>query len=147
MQPDCRQINKLKWDLFDTAVKDGDYINVNAFAPGIGAKCGCTCPDCGAQVKSNVTGKSPEELKVIFTNHFSHINELSTCTGGGLETAVHLFAKEILSKNRTLKVPSERYHYPQVLSYTNVVLEKSFPVEKFKQYRPDIILTDMHGEK
>ncbi len=134
-------------DLFDTALKNGDYISINEFLPEIGEDCGCICPKCGEPVRSNVTGKLPEELKASYTNHFSHIDESSTCFGGYAETTLHIFAKEILSKNRSLKVPGEKYHYPETLNYRTVVLEKSFPVEKFKQYRPDLIITDLTGEK
>lgn len=133
--------------LFNTAVRDGNYISINEFSTGTGERCNCICPECGEKVRSNVTSKSPEELKRNYTNHFSHINENSQCAGGCLETELHLFAKEVIAKNDTLMVPGEQYDHTDTLEYTSVILEKAFPIEKYKQYRPDIIITSITGEK
>lgn len=134
-------------DLFVTAVKNGQYVSIDIFKSGDGEKCGCICPDCGEKVRSNITSKSEDELKKTFTNHFSHVNENSTCTGGYKETELHLFAKEVLQKSSNMKVPSEKYHYPDTLYYTSVKLEPSFPIQAYKQFRPDIILTDRNGNQ
>ena len=132
--------------LFTKAIKDGDYIPINAFDPGIGENCGCTCPVCGKPVRSNVTAKSSNQLKISYTDHFSHINP-SSCDGGYKETELHLFAKKVLEKNKSFKVPSEQYHFPKTLYYSKVILEKLFTTERFQQYRPDIILIDPDGNK
>jgi len=136
----------MRIDLFTTAIKNGDYISVNVFSPGIGENCGCICPECGKPVRSNVTAKSSTQLKINYTNHFSHINP-SSCNGGYKETELHLFAKKVLEKNKSFKVPSEQYHFPNTLCYSKVILEKLFITERFQQYRPDIILIDQDGNK
>jgi hypothetical protein len=132
-------------DLFVTAIKNGDYISIDEFKPGDGEKCGCFCPQCGEPVRSNVTAKSPEQLKIPFTNRFSHLNKSTECSGGYKETEIHLFAKDLISKTNIIAVPSNRYHYPDKLNYSNVRLEKVFPIEQYKQYRPDILITNSEG--
>ena len=133
-------------NLFITAIKDGQYVSIDNFKPGDGEKCSCICPDCGERVRSNITAKDSAELKKQFTNHFSHVDENSKCSGGYKETLLHLYSKELLEKSSKLKVPSERYHYPNTLEYVEVKLEPAFPLEKYKQYRPDILLTTYDGE-
>lgn len=133
-------------NLFKTAIKDGQYISIDDFEPGDGEKCNCICPDCGEKVRSNITAKDSVELKKQFTNHFSHVIDNSKCSGGYKETLLHLYAKELLEKSSKLKVPSERYHYPSTLEYVAVKLEQAFPLEEYKQYRPDILLTTFDGE-
>lgn len=132
---------------FLTAIKDGKYISINCFKPKDGVKCNCICPECGEKVRSNVTGKDSSELKINYANRFSHVNENSKCSGGYKETLLHLYAKELIKKSSELYVPSERYHNPNILKYVEVKLEHAFPVEEYKQYRPDILLTTTDGEK
>lgn len=135
----------MKSNLFTTAIKDGKYISINEFQSGIGADCRCICPHCGEKVRSNVTNKRQEELKIKYTNHFSHINEDSKCMGGYKETDIHLFAKEVLEKSKFVFIPAGNSRVK--LEYNKVVIEPSFPIEKFKWYRPDIILYCTNGEK
>lgn len=126
---------------FITAIKDGKYVSINDCEPGEGKKCGCTCPECGKEVRSNVTDPSKGNN---YTNRFSHLVE-EGCNGGYKETELHLFAKNLIASKGSIKVPYERK--PIDLSYTEVVLEKAFPIKECKQYRPDIIVTNILGEK
>lgn len=135
----------MKNNLFTVAIKDGRYTSIEAFAPGDGEKCGCICPECGEPVRSNVTSKSKEKLKINYTNHFSHIDENSTCTGGFLETEIHLTAKKIISSNSTIWVPGENKEKMSI-QYTKVRVEPAFPNVDFKRYRPDIIMSSSDNE-
>jgi hypothetical protein len=134
-------------NLFVTAIRDNEYISIDEFNPKDGAKCNCTCPECGEKVQANVTSKTNEELKRNYTNHFSHINKDSKCKGGYLETELHLFAKEAIEKSNSIKVPTKKYHFPRELKINSVKVEPSFPFENCKQYRPDLIIYDDQNEQ
>ncbi|MEO9850324.1 MAG: hypothetical protein ABJH72_24615 [Reichenbachiella sp.] len=131
---------------FHTAVKNGSYISVNSFKPGVGLRCGCNCPVCGEAVVSNVTAKKKKDLNRIFTNHFSHKNENSNCTGGQGETDIHLYAKELLKKSNYFRVPRSNGRSIN-FEYIKAIAEPAFPVEKHKQKRPDLLLFDKNDNK
>lgn len=133
--------------LFTKAIKDGRYVSIEEFGPRIGARCGCICPECGEPVQSNVTGKKREELKIDFTNHFSHVNKDTKCSGGHAETEIHLKAKELIEQNDSIKVPGLKRGSSQTIKYSNVRLETAFPKSGLKRYRPDIIVTTEDGEE
>lgn len=129
----------MKNQLFNYAIKDGQYVSIDVFTPGIGARCGCICPECGEQVRSNVTAKTRDQLKIDFTNHFSHVDENSSCGGGYEETLLHLKAKEIIASHTELFVPG-KLTGKQLIRYSSVRIEPAFPNVNFKKYRPDIIV-------
>ncbi|MBK7431861.1 MAG: hypothetical protein IPI62_13280 [Bacteroidetes bacterium] len=135
----------MKNDLFIVAIKDGKYVSIDEFKSGVGQKCGCSCPLCGEAVQANVSSRT--DLARKYTSHFSHINETTNCTGGYKETELHLLAKSIIEGSSSIVVPSQKYHYPNVIFYSKVYLEPAFPVAEFKQYRPDIILLTKENEK
>jgi hypothetical protein len=126
--------------LFNMAVKNGQYVSIDRFAPGIGSDCDCICPDCGERVVSNVTAKTREQLKIDFTNHFSHLNKNSNCSGGYEETTIHLLAKKIIESNSSINVPGTISNQSEIIMYGDVRIEPAFPNEKYKRYRPDIII-------
>ena len=133
--------------LFVTAVKDGRYVSIADFKPKDGNKCGCFCPECGLSLRSNISSKDPRELKINFTNHFSHNDEGTACKGGYKETRLHLLAKSIIEAEKSLNVPGSPFHFSDKIEYAYVAVEPAFPSEKYKQYRPDIILTTLNEEK
>ena len=134
-------------NLFVTALSEGEYISIDNFKSGTGEKCNCICPCCGGKVRANVTAKKSDELKINYTNHFSHIDKKSKCNGGYKETELHLFAKSLIERNNTIKVPSEKYHYPNNIIFNKVLVEPAFPFERYNQFRPDLILTTNENEK
>lgn len=52
--------------LFNVAIKNGQYVSIDEFAPGQGSNCDCICPECGEPLVSNVTAKTREQLKIDF---------------------------------------------------------------------------------
>jgi hypothetical protein len=78
-------------------------------------------------------------LKIDFTNHFSHIDENSSCGGGYEETLLHLKAKEIIASQKELFAPGKS-NGKQLIRYSSVRIEPAFPEVNFKKYRPDIIV-------
>lgn len=132
--------------LFNVAIKNGQYVSIDEFTPGIGSDCDCICPECGERVVSNVTAKTREQLKIDFTNHFSHLNKNSNCSGGYEETAIHLMAKKIIETNNSINVPGITSSKSEVIMYNHVRIEPAFPNEKYKRYRPDIIVKSNEEE-
>ena len=70
---------------FGLRTSDRRMVSIEAVERGLA--CGCTCPGCGAQLVG-VKG----EIKI---HHFRHHNEDAQCAGAR-ETALHLFAKQII---------------------------------------------------
>lgn len=91
-----------------------------------GLSCGCICADCGKNFVA-VKGQKNEW-------HFRHFEE-SNCKGGQ-ETALHLLAKRIISKNSKINLP-----YYGEISYENATEEIYFT-----KFIPDVTAI-VNGEK
>ena len=63
-----------------------------------GLNCNCICPKCGSEL---IARKGPKNI-----HHFAHHRE-TNCIGG-LETAIHLMAKQIIYDKRTIATPEYR---------------------------------------
>ena len=75
-------------------IKDGELLHVSQVSRGL--SCGCLCPACGATLIAR-QGKLRE-------HHFAHASG-DPCRYAG-ETALHLAAKEILSKRKEIVLPA-----------------------------------------
>lgn len=62
-----------------------------------GLACGCTCPGCGAML---VARNAATNVKMA---HFAHYQALECTTG--LQTAIHLAAKDIIAQHKQLCLP------------------------------------------
>ncbi len=80
---------KLSYGLLDNRL-------VHVLAVLNGLACGCTCPSCGARLVARNQGQKKAA-------HFAHY-EAPECTYG-LQTALHLAAKDIFLKHRKLLLP------------------------------------------
>lgn len=69
-----------------------------------GLACNCICPECQAPLvaKNKLTNKKAP--------HFAHASG-NACIGGGLESAIHLFAKDILLERRRLFTQPFHFDY------------------------------------
>ncbi|MCE5221185.1 MAG: competence protein CoiA [Clostridium sp.] len=65
-----------------------------------GLNCNCVCPYCGSILVARLGEQNQK--------HFSHYKG-SDC-GKGLETALHLFAKQVIVENKKIRVPSYNYY-------------------------------------
>lgn len=137
----------MKNQTFNTAIKDGHYISVDELEPGAGEKCGCFCPECGQPLRSNVTAKSPEELKVPFKNHFTHIDTSTNCDGGVKKTKIHLLTHDILKNTAEIKVPGIPLGQPSSLTYQQVFFDSTLSSTLSDVYRPDLIIENQHGHQ
>ena len=137
------------------ALKDGKRVFVADIAKG---ENGCVCPKCGNEVHVK---KGP-----IRAHHFYHL--IKTDCDGGLETFIHLLAKETFEEHKILSLPRIEINRKNVtdkslktimetfeletvplsperkdVSFVNVELEK--PIENGRI--PDAIATEKNGEK
>lgn len=113
-----------------------------------GLKCNCMCPVCGEKLIAKSMGEKNKK-------HFSHVGN-SNCVSG-LETTIHKFAKEVIEREKKIRIPKLIYNKfielgPKIEEYTfkefeivkdqliycdKVVLEKYLIDFDFK---PDIII-------
>jgi hypothetical protein len=75
---------------------DGRMVAIDAVMRGLACK--CVCPKCGAAL---VAAQGD-----IYRHHFRHHVELNTCTGAR-ESAIHLFAKQIICDSLQLALPTD----------------------------------------
>lgn len=78
------------------AVRDGKVAHVDEVENGLA--CGCSCPSCGERL----VAKQGTET----AHHFAH--EGGSSCKGGLQTALHLAAKAILSREKRMVLPALR---------------------------------------
>ncbi|GAL86057.1 hypothetical protein Tsac_2692 [Sporocytophaga myxococcoides] len=113
------------------AIKDGQYVNVNEFEPGLGLDCGCICPECGGQVGSRISR--------IKESCFFHFDKLSRCSGGQSETELHLESKRIFESHNYVVLKKGESNIK--FEYSKVRLEQSI-----EGIRPDLILSNGHQD-
>ena len=108
----------------------GKLVGVNEVANGLA--CSCLCPECQAPLvaKNKLTNKKAP--------HFAHASG-KACIGGGLESAIHLLAKDILLERRRLYTPPYHFDYNinnldslfkhgELIQFDEVLLEQKVPV-------------------
>lgn len=95
------------------ALKDGCFVGIDDVPNGI--RCGCTCPKCGEPLVARNNGTHLQ-------HHFAHFAN-STCTGSA-ETALHLLAKDVLSKTRTLMLPNYDDYNGTRITFDEIILEE-----------------------
>ncbi|WP_421172400.1 competence protein CoiA family protein [Aeromonas sp. 601115] len=114
---------------------DGNLTHVSQVPSGLA--CGCLCPGCGASL---VAKKGKKKL-----HHFAHAKD-ADC-GSGVETALHLAAKEILEIRRVIFLPAVEVKVPG-RSYSRVLdilaPEKEYSLEQVVlERRIDSIVPDV----
>lgn len=138
--------NNHKYNLF-YGLQDGQLRHISEVSNGI--KCKCTCPACDKKLVARNGGKKR-------IHHFAHY-ESAECKYG-VQTSIHIVAKQILEKCRQIKVPSvsvfinteiektendefishgEFYSIfsEQYVKFDSVILEK-----KLHRYIPDVVI-------
>ncbi|GCF76331.1 hypothetical protein BC2926_38720 [Bacillus cereus] len=80
-------------------LKNGDLVHVSEVERGL--KCNCVCPSCGHQLTARKGKKT--------SHHFAH-NKGKECEYG-LETTLHLAAKQILEKHKRITLPQVSVGY------------------------------------
>ncbi len=103
-----------------------------------GFKCNCVCPACGEKLVARTLGNKNKKC-------FAH--EANSNCDGGIETAMHKFAKEIIENEKKIKIPkliynkySKEYELvkEELIHFDKIELEKYISDFDFK---PDIIIS------
>lgn len=93
------------------AIKDNMLVSIHDVASGI--KCGCVCPSCGEAL----IAKKGQKM----SHHFAHASG-KTCEYG-YETSLHLTAKELLSKSKSITVPAVYLNFQQTNKHSELISE------------------------
>lgn len=95
--------------------KEGKLVHIDDVPNG--DECNCFCPHCNSPLCAKNGGK-------IKTHHFAHLSG-ADCKGA-VESALHIMAKEVLSKYKKIMLPPIPYKQTaQCLEFTEVELEKT----------------------
>lgn len=92
------------------AFRNGILIHISTLKDyELGKKCNCVCPECG--------GKLIARKGRIRKPHFAHLNENSSklVCKGGLESALHLLVKDVITKGTSLRLPYVEMHIDKKL--------------------------------
>jgi len=119
--------------LFAFGLREGKVVHISKVKSGL--SCDCFCPSCGAQLiarKGNVR-----------RHHFAH--EVEECAHGA-ETALHMAGKDILEKNKYIKLPPVRVVHPNnpkkhrvIYDEKKIFAEKVIVEKKFGEIVPDVL--------
>ncbi len=94
-----------------------------------GLRCNCVCPQCNDQLIAR--------LGRVRVRHFAHSNQ--DC-GYGLESALHLKAKQILEKERKFVIPNYSYEFQTIIPSQEILFDEILLEERINNIIPDIIL-------
>lgn len=118
--------------LLPFGLRDGQLVNVNAVERGQG--CDCVCPHCHEPL---VAKKGSHN-----THHFAHLSN-SDC-GAGLETALHLAAKEAIETARGLRLPAVTIQFDSYAPPWTIHEEQYVFANKVKlEERHDSVIPDV----
>ncbi|MBR2468439.1 MAG: topoisomerase DNA-binding C4 zinc finger domain-containing protein [Clostridia bacterium] len=120
------------------ALKDDKLCCIDEVESGL--KCGCVCPACGGVM---VARKG--DIKI---HHFAHKSKV-VCEHG-LETSLHLLAKQILKDVKTFMLPSIKFrdHGCVVIEEKRSIKIVNVELEKYiNDIKPDILMVDEDGNK
>ncbi len=114
-------------------LRDGALMHISDVDSGL--KCGCICPACGCQLMAK---KGTEK-----THHFAHHNA-PECTHS-LESALHLYAKQIIERRRVLVIPAYCKHidghgWSKLSDEKTIKIDKVYLEKKLGDFIPDVIV-------
>ena len=121
------------------ADRDGQIIHIDEAANGLA--CGCRCPGCGEWLVAKQGAKT--------IHHFAH--QGGTDCKGGLQTALHLAAKAILSEERHMRLPAleaveiakdglgRAHEGRRSIASKTVAFDRVFEEKRFGGLIPDIL--------
>lgn len=119
---------------------DGTLAHIAVVASGLA--CACTCPACGR----TLIGKKGRKTAA----HFSHHGNATGC-GKNAETNAHIWAKEVLNREKLIMLPAVRAtvgketlqtYRERMFEFENAELEKSLG-----DIVPDVMLTTKDGRQ
>lgn len=102
-------------------LRDTEMVHISQVENGLA--CGCTCPGCGAPL---VARNAAKNVKVA---HFAH-HKTVECSSG-LQTALHLAAKDIIARRRELCLPGASGYFPLTEAFWNSFSFDARPYESY----------------
>jgi ssDNA-binding Zn-finger/Zn-ribbon topoisomerase 1 len=113
-------------------LKDGNLVHISSVEKGL--KCGCVCPACHHPLVARKGDKT--------VHHFAHHNG-SECAKG-IETALHLSAKEILERRRKIRLPKVEVKFNSYRDNWTISEEMEIEFNEVRlEYRMDSIVPDV----
>ncbi len=114
--------------LLPYGLKDGKLIHIDDAEKGL--SCGCICPACNTALIAKKGGRN--------IHHFAHYSGVN-CSHG-LETILHLKAKEILQCAKYLTFPPTVLYNLTIFQKRTLRIEKMCTEKRFGQVIPDAVL-------
>jgi hypothetical protein len=112
------------------ALLDGELVSINNVESGL--KCNCICPQCKEPLIARKGSKRE--------HHFAHTS--NTSCSGGVETALHLLAKNLLFTYKTIYVPNvDKNGKGTKQTYSAAELE----CRDYPSFIPDVVLKNENG--
>jgi hypothetical protein len=113
-------------------LKDGRLVHVSDVEQGLA--CGCICPACKEALVARKGG--------VTTHHFAHHG--GTSCERGLETAMHLAAKQILNESRTMALPEVKVGFHCYRNSLEITPEGMHAIDEVREeHRIDGTVPDM----
>lgn len=113
-------------------LKNGELVHVSTVEKGL--KCECLCPACKHPLIARKGDKT--------AHHFAHANHAECAKG--LETALHLSAKEILERRKKIRLPQVEVEFNSYRNNWLVSEEVLIQFDEVKlEYRMDSIIPDV----
>jgi len=111
-------------------LQDGKLVDISSVKSGLA--CNCICPSC----EQRLVAKKGE----FNQHHFAHHNTIE-CEGA-VETALHIYAKNILDKHKRMVLPPVYLNNSDKLIFpaTEVTFEKIVLEKRLNQIIPDLIV-------
>lgn len=125
-----KKLQKKEERFLRLALKEYNIVSIDDVENG--KRCNCICPECFSPLVAKNKGK-------IKTHHFAHALE-SVCSGG-IESALHLLAKDLLLKTKQIFIPDFKYYFEEfrvekvliksnrVFTFETVKLEEKISIE------------------
>jgi len=101
-------------------IRSSEIVHISNVENGL--KCNCECIECGEKLIAINNKNNKREI------HFRH--EIESDCKGGIETALHLLAKQIVAENNSIKLFDNEY-----FDYSKSEIEVSL-----SDYSPDVII-------
>jgi len=113
-------------------IKNGELVHISTVEKGL--KCECVCPACKHPLIARKGAKT--------VHHFAHSNH-SECAKG-IETALHLSAKEILERHNKIRLPKVEVEFNSYRKNWFVSEERLIHFDEVKlEYKMDAIIPDV----
>ena len=98
-------------------IRDGKAVYIDELDPKAdkGLKCRCTCPKCGDLLEARLNFKDPSRVR-----YFAHYNPVECDIVRANQTAIHLMAKDIITREKKVMFPAVKVSLQDTQAYANM---------------------------